>query len=419
MDKRFLKLFNLSEDEAIKRLQTPLEQLEDPSDRYVAAAHLANFDSDRSIQALMEAVKTCDDQLYNRIARRKAIESLGKLKVRAAIDVIRPCLSDPDCYTVELAVWALGEIGTDDQGILEEIANNLDRERQMYRVIIQTLAKLEYAPAVNKIRPFTKSDDPCIVSAAYGALAQLSGNEEGLESVVGFLSSQNVNARRGSIQDLIDAHYYKAIPEIAKTPVSLVFRLRAIRLLAEKGIEEGKITFAEIQPYLEQVIQDNPHSLNLVHQYEEKPTLAYLMRELYHTDFGHCYLASKTLLESYPTEAPDGLMATYEEEAHNDYGAHYHVMKLFGWLKYEPAYDILVEALNNQAPQFQKSRGGAAFALGKLGNTAAIPLLKESVKSPIFDLKYASLLALENLGDMTVSETLKDDTDRLIRARVN
>ncbi len=375
MDKRFLNLFNLSEDEAIKRLQTPLEQLEDPTDRYVAAAHLANYDSDRSIKALIETVETCDDQLYNRIARRKAIESLGKLKIDPAIEAIRPCLNDSDCYTVELAAWAMGEIGTKDPAILEDIAKILDKKGQIYRIIIQTLAKLDYRLALDRIRSFTTSEDPCIVSAAYGAIARLSGDEAGLQSVVEFLGSQNVNARRGSIQDLIDANYYKAIPDIAKTPVSLVFRLRAIHLLAEKGIKEGKLTFAEVQPYLEQVIRDHPDDLNLVHQYDDKPTLDFLIRELYHTDFGRCYLASKTLLDSYSTETPDALMATYQEEAHNDYGAHYHVMKLLGWLKYEPAYEILIEALSNKAPQFQKSRGGAAFALGNLGNKKEIPLL--------------------------------------------
>ena len=41
---------------------------------------------------------------------------------------------------------------------------------------------------------------------------------------------------------------------------------------------------------------------------------------------------------------------------------HYHVIKLLGWLRYAPAYDLLVEeGLRNQMPQFQKSRSAAAI----------------------------------------------------------
>jgi bilin biosynthesis protein len=46
------------------------------------------------------------------------------------------------------------------------------------------------------------------------------------------------------------------------------------------------------------------------------------------------------------------------------------VVKLFGWLKHAPAYDLIVEALHNTQPQFKKSRAAAAIlmALAKLGD---------------------------------------------------
>jgi bilin biosynthesis protein len=156
----------------------------------------------------------------------------------------------------------------------------------------------------------------------------------------------------------------------------------------------------------------------LVHEYDQKPSLDFAIGELYHTDFGRCYLASKTLLEWEPQEeVPPALLSSWAKEAHNDYGAHYHVVKLLGWLKYAPAYDLLVEALHNTSPQFQKSRAGAAIALGNLGDDRAIPLLKDALTSQIFDLKYASLLALEQLGDATGREIAAHDTDDLIRAK--
>ena len=51
--------------------------------------------------------------------------------------------------TVENAVWAVGEIGTSDVNILEDIAQLLDKPGQTYRVIIHTLTKLNYEPALD------------------------------------------------------------------------------------------------------------------------------------------------------------------------------------------------------------------------------------------------------------------------------
>lgn len=417
MDKRFFNIYNLTEEQAIAVLDTPQDQIEEDDSRYIAAAHLVNFKSDNSINALIRAVQNTEPTLDNRIVRRKSVETLGRLQAKQALPVIRSCLADEDCYMVENAVWALGEIGTQEPDILEEVAQLLDKPEQIYRVIIHTLAKLDYKPAIERIHKFVNAKDETIVSAAISAVCRLSGDYSAMEKVVTFLQHKNVNTRRGCLQDLIDSRYYAAIPAIAGCPVSLVFRLRAIRLMAEAGIKEESITFEDIQPSLEQVLRDHPDDLNLVHQYDQSPTLASVIRELYHTDFGRCYLGSKTLLDVYPQEAPEALLATYAQEAHNDYGAHYHVIKLLGWLKYAPAYDLIMEALQNQAPQFQKSRAAGAIALGELGDIRAIPALQASLKSQIWDLKYASLMALEKLGEISSHEIAANDSDWLIRAK--
>lgn len=138
---------------------------------------------------------------------------------------------------------------------------------------------------------------------------------------------------------------------------------------------------------------------------------------MYETDFGRCYLASQTILEHYGDVVPSALFATYAEEAHNDYGAHFHVIKLFGWLKHAPAYDLIVEALHNPQPQFQKSRAAAAIALGELNEPKAIPELKTCLDTKIWDLKYAALMALEQLGDLTSYEQVTDDDDWLIQQK--
>ncbi|MBW4618418.1 MAG: HEAT repeat domain-containing protein [Cyanosarcina radialis HA8281-LM2] len=419
MDKRFSGLFNLTEEQAIAILDTPIAQLNEDDSRYVAAAHLVNFPTERSIQALMRAVQTTDRSLDNRIVRRKSIETLGRLQAKESLSAIRTCLQDEDCYTVENAVWAIGEIGTEDPEVLAEVAQLLDKPGQTYRVIIHTLTKLNYQPALDRIRRFTDNEDPPTASAAISAVCRLTGDMTQMQQVVEMLQHSNVLGRRLSIQDLIDARYYDAIPQISRCPVSLVFRLRGIRQLADAGVAAGKLTFESVRPYLEQVLRDRPEDLDLVHAYDRTPTLPFLIRELYETDFGRCYLATKTIIEHHAEAAPAALFATYKEEAYGDYGAHFHVVKLFGWLKHAPAYDLLVEALHHPQPQFQKSRAAAAIALGELGDSRAILDLKACLATKIWDLKYAALMALERLGDLSGVAIAADDEDWLIRAKAS
>ena len=418
MDKRFFKMFGLTEDQAIAIIDTPLEQLEDASDKYIAVSHLINYPTEQSIAALVRAIETSNpDELDHRIVRRKAVESLGRLQAESALPVIRQCLKDDDIYTVENTVWAIGEIGTKDPEILEEVAQLLDKPGQIYRVIIHTLANANYQASLERVRKFTQAEDEPIRSAAIATVCRFTGDYSQITEVMTLLQSSSVNARRGCIQDLIDSHYYKAIPEIARCPVSLVFRLRGLRMLLDAGVPSGEITFREIQPYLEQVLYDHPNDLDLVHEYDATPVLDFVINELYETDFGRCYLATKTLLDIYAQEAPAALLATYYDKAYNDYGAHYHVMKLFGWLKYAPAYDLLVENLYNREPQFQKSRAACAIALSELGDSRAIVELKTCLNTPIWDLKYACLLALDRLGDSSGREICADDGDWLIKAK--
>lgn len=417
MDQRFSKLFNLSEAQAIAILDTPPAQVSPNDSRYIAAAHLVNFPTECTIQALIRALEQRDAALENRIARRKAIETLGRLQAKEALPFIRPCLAETDKFTVETAVWAIGEIGTQNTALLNEMMALLEQPGQSYRVIIQTLAKLQHQPALEPIRQFFNNPEPPVMGAAIAASCRLTGDTTAMHRVTALLQHPNVMARRLAIQDLIDTCYYSAIPLIAQSPVSLAFRLRGIRLLAEAGIADGQLSFADIQSSLEQTLRDHPRDLALVNYHRHPPTLPSLIRGLYDTDFGRCYLAAQTLLQDHAQTAPAALLATYHEEAHADYGAHFHVIKLLGWLRHAPAYALFIEALYNRQPQFQKSRAAAAIALGELGDRRAIPPLTQCLDTPIWDLKYAVLMALQQLGDTTAAAQASQDTDWLVKAK--
>ncbi|MCS6960508.1 MAG: HEAT repeat domain-containing protein [Pseudanabaenaceae cyanobacterium SKYGB_i_bin29] len=395
MNDRFLRIYAMTEAEAITLLDKPKADLGVGDVRYVAAAHLVNFNTPESRSALMRAVARKDDDLDNRIVRRKAAESLGKLQAKEAIPLLVACLGETDRYLVENCVWALGEMQVQEEEILAKIASLLTAQDQSYRVILQTLRKLGYQPAVPQVRKFVDHPDPGIASAALSALAVLDGDLTNFARVLDFLWHSSPMVRRMAIQDIVDAQYISAIPAIACAPVSLVFRVRGIKLLAETN----SLPKAQYQSYLEQCLIDHPSTLRLLHKYNDMPSLDRLVQDLYDTDFGKCYLATLTILQHYPDVAGARLVEEfYTGEARNDYGAHYHVVKLIGWLKYTPGYDVLMEALHNTQPQFQKSRSGAAISLGELGDKRAIPELKKYLNSPIWELQYCAEMALQRLN---------------------
>jgi bilin biosynthesis protein len=415
---RFAGLFSLPEARAIELLDTPIDRLGEDDSRYTAAAQLGFCPSQESIDALIRAIANTDSSLDNRIARRKAIESLGKLKTPRGLAPIATCLGEiHDTYTIENAVWSIGEIGTHDPAILDRVTQLLAVPNQSYRAIIHTLAKLDYQPALNAIQAFVEHEDKTIASAAIATVYRFTGDDAPMEQVMEFLYHPYVYARRLCIQDLIDTSYYPAIPKIAKAPVSLVFRMRGLRTLGERGFAAGTVTPTDLLPKTEQVLYDHPKDLQLIHAYDAVPPIDRLIQELYETDFGRAYLATATMLEHYADTAGPALLETFVAKAREDYGGYYHVMKLLGWLKYAPGYDTLIEGLNVAEPQFMKSRPAAAIALGELGDPAAIPALKACLDARMWDLRFAALVALEKLGNTDGLAAAIDDNDWMVSTK--
>ncbi|MCY4360278.1 MAG: HEAT repeat domain-containing protein, partial [Cyanobacteria bacterium MAG APA_bin_95] len=146
---RFRNLFpGLSQAEALATLRKPLEELEDVSDRYLAAAHLVNFPDERTVAALMTCAADCHPAQAQRIARRKAVESLARMGARQALPVIQSCLNSEDTYLVENAVWALAELEAEPDAVTNALLQLLKDGRQNRRVVAQTAARLGIQEAV-------------------------------------------------------------------------------------------------------------------------------------------------------------------------------------------------------------------------------------------------------------------------------
>jgi bilin biosynthesis protein len=393
----------LDQEESLRILSLPVAELEASSDRYMAAAQLLNFPGRQSEQALLQLLAEVDDTQATQIAKRKAVEVLARLGCRDAIKSIGMCLISDDHYLVENAAWALHQLGCQDQGIINQMVALLADCRQNRRVLIQSLAGLRVVQALPEISALQDDDRPGVRGAAIAAVVTLAGSRDRILSLGEQLFLPNQMDRQSAIQDVIDAGAQELLEEIMRTPVSPVFRMRAVRLLWPEA--QPLCNGLSLLDTLDSLLLDSPESLQLVHSYGEKQENLFLINEFFGTDFSRCYLALQTLA----CEAGEHLWPLLEqrwlEEAHNDYGAHYFFIRLFAMVANWGPEKTKVEnhcedAIFNRRPQFTKSRPAAILALLRLQPerlNALIPQLLDPVVESNWECRYASWMAVAQM----------------------
>lgn len=399
----------LSQEEAIRILSAPLDQLDSNSDYYMAAAHLQNFPGGESEAALLKLLASNDDSQSTRLAQRKAVEVLAILGCQEAIPLLAKCLLSNDSYLVENAAWALKELNCKDQDVINTLAKLLDVPGQNQRVIIQALTGLGAIGSVEGIKLHLFSSNPGVKGAALAGLYILLKQDFGLEMLKEHLMLPNQMDRQAAIQDIIDANAYMLLPDVLLAPVSPVFRMRAVRLLWPKGATE--VEGKSLDYYVDSLIIDSPSSVELVHRYDEEPAIDFLIQEFFGTDFSRCYLALRSLTLKDLNDIWPAFLQRWHQDADNDYGAHYFFMRLIGHahnLKQEyldVAINILLEAIANPRPQFLKSKPAAILALANIAADVAIDKLPEWLNpkgTPFWEARYAGLIALERLNSNSI-----------------
>ena len=395
----------LSQEEAIRILSAPLDQLDSNSDYYMAAAHLQNFPGTESETALLKLLASSDDSQPTRLAQRKAVEVLAVLGCQECIPLLAKCLASDDSYLVENAAWALKELNCKDQDVIENLAKLLVDPGQNHRVIIQALTGLGAIGSVEGIKSHLSSSNPGVKGAALAGLYILLKKDFGLDTLKEHLVLPNQMDRQSAIQDIIDANAYMLLPDVLRAPVSPVFRMRAVRLLWPEGASE--VEGKALDCYVDSLIIDSPNNVELVHRYDEEPTIDFLIQEFFGTDFSRCYLALRSLALMDLNAIWPAFLQRWHQDAHNDYGAHYFFMRLLSYasnLKQEyldVAIEILLEAIANPRPQFLKSKPAAILALASIAADLAIAKLPEWLNpevTPFWEARYAGLIALELLN---------------------
>ena len=402
------------------------------SDFYTAAAHLINCPCVETEQALIDflqyRITSCQSV---KITKRKIVEVLARLGCIDAIPVIGKCLWSDDIYLVENTVWSLQTLRCNDQALVDKMIDILEVDIANQRVIIQCLSSLDVSRSIDIIRPFQFSTVPGIKGAAISAIAKLTHNSEKVPEISLNLFLPNQMDRHFAIQDLIDANAIDQIDEVFSAPVSAVFKLRAIRKLYGNNLV-GTIN-SRLLSSLDSLLSCDLSVINCVHRYDEIPSPEFLVGDLYNTDFSRCYLALK-YLSCYPSSEIFPLLKdSWIEDAHNDYGAHYFFINLFGsildWSAESQSwiFETLLSSIFNVRPQFQKSRGASVLSLAKLNPAMLCQFMEEILTtrdSLPWDMRFSLIQAIDKYSEldtvskrMLILEISDDDKDLFVQAR--
>jgi len=422
----------LSCEHARHLLMKSVSEQDSESDFYTAAAHLINCPCVETEQALIDflqyRITSCQSV---KITKRKIVEVLARLGCIDAIPVIGKCLWSDDIYLVENTVWSLQTLRCNDQALVDKMIDILEVDIANQRVIIQCLSSLDVSRSIDIIRPFQFSTVPGIKGAAISAIAKLTHNSEKVPEISLNLFLPNQMDRHFAIQDLIDANAIDQIDEVFSAPVSAVFKLRAIRKLYGNNLV-GTIN-SRLLSSLDSLLSCDLSVINCVHRYDEIPSPEFLVGDLYNTDFSRCYLALK-YLSSYPSSEIFPLLKdSWIEDAHNDYGAHYFFINLFGsildWSAESQSwiFETLLSSIFNVRPQFQKSRGASVLSLAKLNPAMLCQFMEEILTtrdSLPWDMRFSLIQAIDKYSEldtvskrMLILEISDDDKDLFVQAR--
>ena len=419
----------LDQSSTIDILLRDVNDIESDSDYYMAVSHLVNFPGSVSIQALISFLEHSSPARSVLLAQRKAVEVLARLDAVEAESAIASCLSSLDIYMIENAAWALAELNCQDPSVHSLMIKLLQDTNQNQRVIIQSLAKLNVVLAIPVIRNLLKSDKPSVRGAAIAAMVCLSGERSNIKALSEHLFDPNQMVRQCAVQDIIDSDASELLSDILEAPISPSFRLRAVRsfISQNKNLELNK-------PYItaiDQVLRDDPRKIAVLHSFSEAIPTEILLQNLFHPDFSRCYLAMDSLLQRSPDEVWFHVKENWNSKIHNDYGAHYFLVQLFGLMEGWNLADknlirqLLLEAVFDPRPQFKKSPPAALLSLSRLypGECDQIfQIWLLSSRTPSWICRYSALLAIESDHSLTgysdqIRQLALSDTDLLVRCK--
>ena len=365
MSERFDTLFaGMSEEIAIKTLGTDPSELSNPGLKYLAATRLGACTSLDSLEQLITAASKDSDNLYERITRRKALDALGRRKNPLALPTLLNALSLDDEPCVVNAADAIARIGSElDPSAQSLLLNALEGPDNQRRAVIQAFTRLRLADRNDAIQQCQQDDNPLVAGAARAHAVRVSQQIDALDPLISQLRDINPGRRRAAVIDLGDAGRMEALPALSRCPVSMPLRAKSafqIAVRQDDGVDSAAI------PWLEQLLQDDPRTLDLdnVPRTDAEPDS--VRDGLQHRDEARQYAAAVALMGMAP--APQlSLIDALQRDLGSDYGVHYLLASCTGLLGLHERSQLVREAMAETAPQYAKSRVAAAWSCLRLG----------------------------------------------------
>ncbi len=402
--KPFDNLPLISKEESFKILQTKPENLNLESDYYKAIFHLEKFPCKQTEDILLETIKSKSKENSIKLAKRKAVEILARIRCYRAIPMIADCLKSSDPFLVENSAWALQELGCKDPLIIKFISSLLLDSKQNRRVLVQSLAAMNAISELDNIQQLlNKSNSKLIRGACISAISRLTGSNRNLNELRENLLSINQNQRHCAVHDITQSRQVDLFPSILSAPIAPSFKLKALSEFWPT-LEEVSNNLC-LHNQIRSILIDNPNDLQILHNYPIHPTNEFLIDEMFSTDFSKCYLALKTIKRQKPFEIWP-LLKQSLSRFKKDYGALYFLTLLLKnsseWPKgsIDDIEAVLLFCLSDIWPAFMKFRPTAILALINLKPLNYIDKLDvwlDEESTPFWASRYASLIALQRL----------------------
>ena len=376
MSERFDVLFaGLPEEKAIELLKTNPEELKNPVEKYTAATRLAACQSDESLEALIEAISLEQENLFNRITRRKVLEALGRRRDPRALPGLFSALAFDDEPSVINAVDSISQIGfalEDEQR--RTLLNALRGSDNQKRSVIQAHTRLGIEKADHEISVLEDDANPLVAGAARAYAAKVHGRVDRLEPLIPQLTDPIAGRRRSAVIDLGDAGESSVLEHLVSCPVSMPLRAKSAFQIVDP--EKTGLVPAPYAELITRLLQDNPLDMALQQDWICESSLSDIEKNLQHRDEGKQYGGALTLMKM-PSQQQLEAIDHIHDKFWSDYGANYLLTAVIGLNKVHERSDLVRTALAETLPQYAKSRVAAAWACLSLELNDQIELLQD------------------------------------------
>jgi len=376
MSERFDVLFaGLPEEKAIELLKTNPEELKNPVEKYTAATRLAACQSDESLEALIEAISLEQENLFNRITRRKVLEALGRRRDPRALPGLFSALAFDDEPSVINAVDSISQIGfalEDEQR--RTLLNALRGSDNQKRSVIQAHTRLGIEKADHEISVLEDDANPLVAGAARAYAAKVHGRVDRLEPLIPQLTDPIAGRRRSAVIDLGDAGESSVLEHLVSCPVSMPLRAKSAFQIVDP--EKTGLVPAPYAELITTLLRDNPLDMAIQDDWICESSLSEIEKNLQHRDEGKQYGGALTLMKM-PNQQQLEAIDHIHDKFWSDYGANYLLTAVIGLNKVHERSNLVRTALAETLPQYAKSRVAAAWACLSLELNDQIELLQD------------------------------------------